>query len=183
MQIANVVVAIGGDAGNQVPKFNVTAAEIAVLNAIHGDGAVTDILPTGKITRSHRDERARLMAIYGRMQDGKDISPVSQLFPGAAARVFEDLHELDLPEEMFKAKERVTSDAPAPTAPVRATSAAERKAARAAAAKAENDAATKQSVETKQPVETNAAAATEVVEDDGAEADGIEEMDDKSVLN
>lgn len=113
MQTAHILLSLAGDSANQVPKYNVTAAEIAVLNAIHGDGSVIDIEPAGNVNRTHREERARLLSIYAKMQDGKDVSPVSTLFPGAAARVFETLAELDLPPEMYKAKERVTAaDAP-----------------------------------------------------------------------
>ena len=43
LQTANVVLALGGDARNTVPKYAVTAAEVAVLRMIHGDAAVFDV--------------------------------------------------------------------------------------------------------------------------------------------
>lgn len=158
LQLANILLDLGGDSGNQVPKYGVTAAEIAVLNAVHGDGSVHDITPTGEMHRSHRDERARLLSIYGRVQDGRDTSPVSLLFPGAAARVFERLDELDLPEEMFKAKTRVSANeqpaaAKAEENAARLTS-AQRRAALAVAKQAAKDAA----VSAAQLVATEAAA-------------------------
>lgn len=102
MQRANCLVSLGGDHGNSVPKNLCTAAEIAVLREIHGDDAVNEIQPVDDIKRSNRDERSRLLAIYGaaRYPDQKPI--VETMFPGVAARVYETLDELDLDESFFK---------------------------------------------------------------------------------
>ncbi len=109
MQTANVMVALGGDTGNTVPKYGVTAAEIAVLRSIHGNEAVFDIEPCGEVKRGHRDERQRLVETY-RSKDSNGNAIVEGLFPGAAARVFETLAELELPEELFKATDRVKAE-------------------------------------------------------------------------
>lgn len=103
MQTANVLLSLGGDHGNQVMKHDVTASEIAVLRAIHGDDAVKEIEPCKDVKRSNRDERARLLGTYGaaKSEEGKPI--VEGMFPGVAARVFETLAELDLPDSFFKA--------------------------------------------------------------------------------
>ncbi|CDZ55099.1 hypothetical protein [Neorhizobium galegae] len=122
MQIANIMLALGGDSGNTVPKYGVTAAEVAVLRLIHGDEAVTSIEPTGEDKRGHRQEIGRLTELYGRLQpNGRRSAPaVDALFPGAAARVFETFEELDLPEEFYKTETRVKAapreKAPAPVA-------------------------------------------------------------------
>jgi hypothetical protein len=126
MQTANIMLALGGDKGNCVPKYGVTAAEIAVLRAIHGDDAVFDVEPTGEDAlaedgedalaedgerkRTNREELARLQHQYasGRLF-GTDVRAVGALFPGAAARVFEDIDELSLSEEAFKAESRATA--------------------------------------------------------------------------
>jgi hypothetical protein len=118
MQTANIMLALGGDKGNCVPKYGVTAAEIAVLRAIHGDDAVFDVEPTGEDAlaedgerkRTNREELARLQHQYasGRLF-GTDVRAVGALFPGAAARVFEDIDELGLSEEAFKAESRATA--------------------------------------------------------------------------
>jgi hypothetical protein len=105
VQTANITLAIGGDKGNTIPKFGVTAAEIAVLRLIHGDEAVFDVDPQPDIQRNNRSELGRLIEVYGKMQDGKEIV-VSTLFPGAAARVFDRLDELGIPEEFYKAMTR-----------------------------------------------------------------------------
>lgn len=111
MQTANILLSLGGDHGNTVPKYGVPASEIAVLREIHGAEAVQEIEPAGDIASTHRAEIGRLRAIYGKAQ--KDACPVERLYPGAAARVFEDLAELELPEEFFKAEARIK--APEPT--------------------------------------------------------------------
>lgn len=113
MQTANIILDIGGDNGNQIPKSGVTAAEIAVLIAIHGEAAVHDIEPTATIPRSNRDERARLYEQYGHAKDGEDRSIVGTLFPGAAARVFEKIDELGLPAAFFKPTARAGTESPA----------------------------------------------------------------------
>lgn len=179
MQTANILLCLAGDTGNQVPKRGVTAAEIAVLNAIHGDGACVDIEPAGDVQRSHREERARLLHIYGKIQDGKDVSPVGVLFPGAAARVFETLAELDLPPEQFKAKTRVTADdAPVAQTPSAASVEPDKPltaAQKRAAAKLQRDA------EKAAPTADVNPTGTTVVEEDG-EDDGIGEMPDKGAF-
>jgi hypothetical protein len=114
MQRANCLVSLGGDHGNTVPKWLVTAAEIAVLREIHGDEAVNDIEPVDEIKRSNREERGRLLAIYGgaKYPDQKPI--VESMFPGVAARVFETLDELELDESFYKATGRLKAKPAAP---------------------------------------------------------------------
>ncbi|MGN6451327.1 MAG: hypothetical protein ACTHLK_22585 [Brucella intermedia] len=112
MDVCNAMLALGGDRGNTVPKYNITAAEIAVLQAIHGDEAVTDIEVIGDVDRSNRDELARLRQAYGRARpEGSDVSHVDALFPGAAARVFDTVEELELDEIFFKAEKRAVPEA------------------------------------------------------------------------
>lgn len=110
MQTANVMLALGGDDGNTVPKYEVTASEIAVLRLIHGESAVTDVAPCGEVRRSAREERSRLVVLYGhaRPNDG-DANAIDILFPGAAAPLFENIADLDLPEDFFKPSTRVTA--------------------------------------------------------------------------
>lgn len=112
MQTANLLLALGGDTGNTIQKYGVTPAETAVLRVIHGDDAVFDIEPTGTVDRTHRAELERLRFEYGiRQPDGSRRAPaVDQLFPGAAARVFEKFNELELPEEQFKPTRRTKAD-------------------------------------------------------------------------
>ncbi|GAA4169072.1 hypothetical protein [Shinella granuli] len=124
MQTANVMLAIGGDAKNTVPKYGVTAAEVAVLRYIHGEDAVFDIEVTGSVERTHRQEIGRLTEVYGRQEGERRVSPaVADLYPGAAARVFETFDELEIPDDLYAAAGRKVAapvkpkkEAPAPAA-------------------------------------------------------------------
>lgn len=117
IEVANILLALGGDNGNTVPKYSVTVAEVAVLRVIHGNEAVTDVQPTGFVETTHRAEIGRLMERYGRSVDGRfEAKAVTLLFPGAAARVFERFEELEMPEEFYKAETRVSMSAPQPVA-------------------------------------------------------------------
>ena len=101
MEVANVMVALGGDMFNTVQKTRVTAAEIAVLQMLHGKDAIHDVQPLGRIEREQRVELARVKHIYGAARNGKGDSVVESLYPGGAARVFERLNELDLDDSQF----------------------------------------------------------------------------------
>lgn len=120
MQTANIMLAIGGDRGNTVPKYAVSVAEIMLLRAIHGDDAVFDVEPLEALAMdeglpvTNRGELNRLRRVYdAKDADGNRV--VDQLYPGAAARVFETLDEIGLPEECFKP---VARTAPIKAAPV-----------------------------------------------------------------
>lgn len=104
MQLASILLNIAGDAGNQVPKYNVTPSEVAVLRILHGDDAVNDIEIIGEEKRSSKAERERLMQIYAQPHpDGTRRSPaIDTLFPGVAARLFETFDEMELDEIHFK---------------------------------------------------------------------------------
>lgn len=103
-EVADCLVALGGDHGNTVPKRRVTAGEIAVLQVIHGTDAIAEVKPLGKIERSQRVERERLKTIYGGARDNQGNSLVEKMYPGAAARVFERLDELQLVDAQFAAE-------------------------------------------------------------------------------
>ena len=128
MQTANIMLAIGGDRGNTVPKYAISVAEIALLRAIHGEDAVFDVEPLEApamdegVAVSNRAELNRLRRVYdAKDADGNRI--VDQVYPGAAARVFETLDEIDLPEDYFKPTERTAPiKAAAPAAKSRAKS-------------------------------------------------------------
>ena len=116
MEQANILLALGGDARNQVPKYGVTAAEIKILQALHGDDSVTDVEPLDDEalgpddeTRTPKEELARLSEIYrdARIDDGNGSRRfmIGQFFPVASA-IPTKLSDLDIPEEFYKAVER-----------------------------------------------------------------------------
>lgn len=100
-ETADMIVALGGDINNTVPRYGVTAAECALLQAIHGTDAVTLIKPTGSVKRSNRAEKARLVGIYAPHENSNGAKVMNQLYPGAAARLFERYNELELAEAQF----------------------------------------------------------------------------------
>lgn len=125
MQTANIMLAVGGDRGNTVPKYAVSVAEIALLRAIHGEDAVFDVEPLETpamdegVAATNRAELNRLRRVYdAKDADGNRI--VDQIYPGAAARVFSSLDEIDLPDEYFKPTERTAPIKAAPAAKPRA---------------------------------------------------------------
>lgn len=104
MQTANITLALGGNLGQTIQKFGVTPAEVAVLREIHGNAAVFDIHPLDdEVERTSREERSRLLEIYGKPPGSRELSAVEYLFPGAAARVFETFDELELDDSLYKA--------------------------------------------------------------------------------
>jgi hypothetical protein len=53
---------LGGSVVNEVRKDSVTAAEIVLLQVLHGEDAVSEIIEAGEVTRSDAEERERLVA-------------------------------------------------------------------------------------------------------------------------
>ena len=64
MKLYSVKINLAGSLLNQVHKDRVSAAEIVLLRAIHGDDAVREIVHTANVNRSDRAERARLAKRY-----------------------------------------------------------------------------------------------------------------------
>lgn len=107
MQTVNAHVRLGGDRDNTVPVYGITVSELAVLRLIHGEDGVFDIEPAGEVRVTNREERERLGEKYlPRSTTEGQKSPVDELFPGAAARLFQSLDELELPAHFFKVTER-----------------------------------------------------------------------------
>ncbi len=121
MELANVLLALGGDRNNTVPKERVTAAEIAVLAAIHGADAVFDIVPLGEtITVSSREERERLLLTYpAKNEDNKLI--VIEVYPGVSPILHTTIESLGLDETLFKAEAYAKPTAEKPAKAAKAT--------------------------------------------------------------
>ncbi len=105
-QLANVLVALGGDRRNTVPRYRVTAPEIAVLTAIHGSDAVHEIEAlTDFGPLSDRDEKARLAAEYT-ARNSENEAWVEVVYPGRAPALHETIGDLELPPELFRAERK-----------------------------------------------------------------------------
>jgi hypothetical protein len=64
MQLCNITVAIGGEAGMTVHKERVTVPEIMILRAVHGEDAVRNIEVIEDADIDASEERSRLGAVY-----------------------------------------------------------------------------------------------------------------------
>ena len=105
MELANIMLALGGDKNNTVPKYGVTPAEIAVLAAIHGADAVFDVVPLEETAEtSFRDERERLLRLYPAKNEDNELI-VLKVYPGVSPILHTDIASLGLEETLFKATE------------------------------------------------------------------------------
>jgi len=120
MELANVMLALGGDRATTVPKYGVTPAEIAVLCAIHGSDSVFDIEPlTETVKRTPREERDRLLALYpAKNEDNEPI--VMQVYPGFTPVLHTEIADLGLDETLFKATQHAEPVAPKKIKPPKA---------------------------------------------------------------
>ncbi len=81
-------VSLEGDRRHVVRKVNMSPAELMIMQAVHGHGAVTNISREPQAKRdntSHAELRARLERTYGRVRIGSDNDPkpmLPQVFPG-----------------------------------------------------------------------------------------------------
>lgn len=125
IQTASFLLALGGDIGNTVPKFDVPVSEIAVLQAIHGADAITDLSPGGEIETSNGEELSRLRGIYNRAQDGNSGLVIDGVYPGRGAQVVRTIEDLGLSEVQFKVERARAAEAKKAARKPRATKAAE----------------------------------------------------------
>lgn len=65
MRLYSCTVRLSGSLYNEVPKTDVTAAEIFIMRVLHGEDAVVQVYETGKNKATQTDERARLEEVYG----------------------------------------------------------------------------------------------------------------------
>lgn len=102
MQLANIVLRLGGSLLHTVPIADATPAEILVLQHIHGNDAVVDVRPT-RVDKGKRHEAEfdRLATKYDRAASasapGEDAKSVlATLFPGAMKKLPTTLKEIGL---------------------------------------------------------------------------------------
>lgn len=103
MQISSATIRLAGSLNNTVRKENLTPAEIVVLQALHGQDAIIDVLHERDERRSHNDEYERLSAIYSpntnlSTPDGERPDIMQKLFPGAVKKLPTNLIEIGMGE-------------------------------------------------------------------------------------
>jgi len=74
-----IALSIGADITHVITKEYVTASEIVMLRAIHGETAVTEIRPTGSFDHSSDEERNRLGELYSDEQVSEIFGKFGQL--------------------------------------------------------------------------------------------------------
>jgi hypothetical protein len=118
MQRVNCVVAVGGDIGNQIQKIDITVAEVALLQRVHGEGSCKEILPLESSGESltHREEYDRLKEAYPRY-----AGEAEKIWMDLGGKLPSDLSDLKLTREMLsrdyvppKAPEKPSKKAAAP---------------------------------------------------------------------
>lgn len=90
MKLYDCKLRLGGNVVNEVRKEKVSAAEVIIMRAIHGDDAVIEIVEVGEDKRSDAEERDRLAAA---LYDAEMLSkvfgisaiPLPQEVPGVAS--------------------------------------------------------------------------------------------------
>ena len=96
MEYANTEIRIGGSLENTVIK-EVSAPEIAVLRAIHGEDALVNTVKSRIGDIDARNERERLTKIYG-------VEVLKKLFPGAMSVIPSKLADVGV--EGFETKSK-----------------------------------------------------------------------------
>lgn len=119
MQTANLLLNLAGSRDQQVQKFGVTPPEAALLMALHGTDALSDIEITGDRETSSAEERERLTAFYartvpggGNRAPGRACPELDALFPGLRAKLPEEFADLGLHESLFKTPPKAAEPAP-----------------------------------------------------------------------
>lgn len=84
MQICDCMLTLGGEARSiTVQKENITVAEAAVLNAMHGEGAISNPVNIRTVSVNPTNLKSMLAARYlRRAGDAKDRDIADKLFPG-----------------------------------------------------------------------------------------------------
>lgn len=71
MKLYSAKIQLAASKLNEVLRFNLSAAEIALLRVLHGQESILDVKHTGNVNRADASERNRLAAIYSyRDQNG-----------------------------------------------------------------------------------------------------------------
>lgn len=104
MQLYSCKVRLSGSLYNEVPKTDITAAEITVLRVIHGNDAVADIKATGSVKRTDAEERGDLTRRYGKaLRAFDDIKSLNGIF-GVAGALPKELPGVEKAEEKKPAR-------------------------------------------------------------------------------
>jgi hypothetical protein len=96
MHFCTAYIAIGNDQEQRAHRheFNpVSFPEVDLLRYLHGESAVTEVVPFARVEQSPRDERMRLVLIYGE----KVVEPV---YPGRNPGMVMELPDVTLKDNV-----------------------------------------------------------------------------------
>jgi hypothetical protein len=101
MQLYDAKVRLNGSVANEVNKHSITAAEVMILRALHGEDAVVNIAPVGEEQRPHLQERQRLYGIYANINTltAEALKPRMDMLRGMFGHDTADLPQR-LPDEV-----------------------------------------------------------------------------------
>lgn len=97
MKFYNIKLRLASNMLHEVRRQNVSAAEVLLLNEIHGGSAIVEFDQSGEKAfspRDHRVERRRLELKFGEKQKYADA--INKLFGGVASQLPEDISAEDL---------------------------------------------------------------------------------------
>lgn len=116
MRLYDCKVLLAGSRDNEVRKTDVTAAEIMILRAFHGEDSIVDIVPKVMDKRAHGAERDRLFKEYVGMSEGESLGGFQKERAGVLMGLFGPKHT-PLPVELAGKDDFVDLDeaAPAPS--------------------------------------------------------------------
>lgn len=103
MELADATVRLGGKMTSTVRKSGITPAEGVLLQALHGNDALVEVVVSGRVGASSAAEMERLRNVYG--VSSENLKTIDALFPG---------HSPKLPET-FDDAGIFTEDAPKPS--------------------------------------------------------------------
>ena len=90
MQKVSCFLRLGGDMQNTVPKRDISVAEVAILQHLHGNDAVTEIQRvSNKTGESHAVEIERLRRVYGE-------KAFAEVFPGRVTTLPVNLKDIGI---------------------------------------------------------------------------------------
>ncbi len=101
-QLLSADIALGGDMMNVVHRDEfepITYPEMIVLQYLHGEAAVQNVVAVGRIERDEREEFVRLVETYG-----EDVK--TKIFPGAGASIPTEGKRIPKHESKDKGKHR-----------------------------------------------------------------------------
>jgi len=106
METANAYIRLAGDLGQTIPKLNVPAAELRLLERLHGDGSVIQVELAGEIEVDPRDFKTYLTERYAKDGESEQSKLLEKLFPGETPNFPGTLKEVGFEVEATAPKKR-----------------------------------------------------------------------------